>query len=239
MLRKFSDIKHAVYINLDSRGDRRALFETQIDELQCQYPQDFAFAPVARFSAIRDTENGAIGCTKSHIECIRIAKNNGWDHVLIFEDDALIIHPEVLVHQVSSFLSRFRDEWDVVLFSGNNYPPFKIEAPDCFQIANCQTTGCYLVCSRYYDTLLCNFEEGLAGLIANPGNASVYACDAYWKQLQCSDRWFLITPLCIIQRAGYSDIEKMDVNYEKLMTDLVKKKPKPKPEPKPQPEPKP
>jgi hypothetical protein len=223
MLRKFSDIKHAVYINLDSRFDRRELFEKQVAELYERYPRDFAFAPVARFSAIRDAENGAIGCTKSHIECIRIAKNNGWDHVLIFEDDALFIHPEVLVHQVSSFLSRFRDEWDVVLFSGNNYPPFKIEAPDCFRIANCQTTGCYLVCSRYYDTLLRNFEEGLVGLTANPGNASVYACDAYWKQLQRVDRWYLITPVCVIQRSGYSDIEKMDVNYDKLMTDLVKK----------------
>lgn len=105
---------------------------------------------------------------KSHIECIQIAKNNGWDHVLIFEDDALFIHPEVLVHQVSSFLSRFRDEWDVVLFSGNNYPPFKIEAPDCFRIANCQTTGCYLVCSRYYDTLLRNFEERARGARCEP-----------------------------------------------------------------------
>ena len=122
MLRTFSDIKHAVYINLDSRRDRRELFEKPFEELRERYPQDFAFAPVARFSAIRDDKNGAIGCTKSHIECLRIAKNNGWDHVLIFEDDALLIHPEVLVHQVSSFLSRFRDEWDVVLFSDCELP---------------------------------------------------------------------------------------------------------------------
>ena len=85
MLRKFSDIKHAIYINLDSRFDRRTLFEEQFKELQVRYPQDFAFAPIPRFSAIKD-DHGAIGCTKSHIECLRIAKNNGWDHVLIFED---------------------------------------------------------------------------------------------------------------------------------------------------------
>jgi hypothetical protein len=30
MLRKFSDIKHAIYINLDSRFDRRKLFEEQL-----------------------------------------------------------------------------------------------------------------------------------------------------------------------------------------------------------------
>jgi GR25 family glycosyltransferase involved in LPS biosynthesis len=85
MLRKFSDIKHAIYINLDSRFDRRALFEKQFEDLHERYPQDFTFVPVSRFSAIKDENNGAIGCTKSHIECIQIAKNNGWEHVLIFE----------------------------------------------------------------------------------------------------------------------------------------------------------
>ena len=224
MLRSFADIKRAIYINLDSRNDRRELFERHFEELTSLYQKDFSFTPVPRFSAVKDEENGAIGCTKSHIECLRMAKDNGWDHVLILEDDALIIHPEILVHQVTSFLSRFRDEWDVVLFSGNNYPPFKIETSFCFRVGNCKTTGAYLVCSRYYDKLIHNFEEGLKELISNPGNITAYACDSYWKRLQCQDRWYLITPLCVIQRAGYSDIEKKNVNYEKLMTDLVKKK---------------
>jgi GR25 family glycosyltransferase involved in LPS biosynthesis len=226
MLRRFSDIKHAIYINLDSRTDRRALFESQIDELHTRYPADFSFFPVSRFSAIKH-EHGAIGCSKSHIECLRIAKNNGWDHVLIFEDDAHLIHPEILVHQVSSFLSRFHDNWDVLLLSGNNFPPFKIEAPDCFRVANCQVATCYLVCSRYYDTLLENFENSLAGLEANPENKPEFACDMYWKRLQRTDRWYLITPICVTQRPGYSDIEKQVVDYEKAMTDLVKKRPPP------------
>lgn len=226
MLRQFSDIKNAIYINLDTRQDRRILFEKQIEELYQFYPTDFAFYPVSRFSAIYH-EHGAIGCTKSHLECLRIAKNNGWDHVLIFEDDAHLIHPEVMVHQVNSFLSRFRDNWDVMLLSGNNFPPFKIEAPDCFRVANCQVATCYLVCNRYYDTLIQNFEESLAGLMANPENKPEFACDMYWKRLQRTDRWYLITPICVTQRPGYSDIEKQNVNYEKMMTDLVKKRPPP------------
>jgi hypothetical protein len=137
MLRSFSDIKNAIYINLDIRTDRRMIFETQMEELHSRDPSDYSFYPIARFSAIYH-EHGAIGCSMSHLECLRIAKKNGWDHVLIFEDDAFFIHPEVLVHQVNSFLSRFRDEWDVLLLSGNNFPPFKIEEPDCFRVANCQ-----------------------------------------------------------------------------------------------------
>ena len=60
MLHRFSDIKNAIYINLDTRTDRRALFENQIEELYTQYPSDFTFYPVARFSAISH-KHGAIG----------------------------------------------------------------------------------------------------------------------------------------------------------------------------------
>jgi len=227
MLRRFSDIKNAIYINLDSRADRRLLFEKQIEDLHSLYPADFSFYPASRFSAFYHHEHGAIGCSMSHLECLRIAKNNGWDHVLIFEDDAHFVHPEVLVHQVDSFLSQVRDEWDVLLLSGNNFPPFKIESPYCFRVGNCQVATCYLVCSRYYDTLIRNFEEGLAGLTANPTNKPEFACDMYWKRLQREHRWFLITPICVIQRPGYSDIEKQDVNYERIMTTLIKKRPLP------------
>lgn len=221
-LRRFSDIKHAIYINLDSRPDRREQFESHFKELCRTYPTEYTFFPITRFSAIQH-DRGAIGCSKSHIECIMFAKHNGWDHALIMEDDALIKYPAVLSKQVSAFLSGFKDNWDVVLFSGNNYPPFKIETPYCFRIANCQTTGCYLVSSRYYDTLLRNFEEGVEQLEANPENVKSYAIDSYWKKLQRTDRWYLITPICVTQRPGYSDIEKHDVDYENMMLDLVKK----------------
>jgi glycosyl transferase family 25 len=223
-LRRFSDIKHAIYINLDTRPDRRAEFEEHFKNLHVMYPNEYSFFPITRFSAIKH-ECGAIGCSKSHIECIRFAKQHNWNHVLIMEDDTLIKYPAILSSQVTSFLSSFQDNWDVVLFSGNNYPPFKVESPYCFRIANCQTTGCYLISSRYYDTLLDNFQEGVAKLEENPKDVSLYAVDAYWKKLQRRDRWFLITPICVIQRPGFSDIENHYVNYEKLMLDLVKKSP--------------
>ena len=141
------------------------------------------------------------------------------------EDDVLVKHPELLVKQVNSFLATFQDNWDVMLLAGNNYPPFKIEAPYCFKVENCQTATCYLVCSRYYDTLLRNFEEGVAHLETDPGNKKVYSlygCDQYWKKLQRTDKWYLITPTCVTQRPGYSNIENHFVDYEKLMLDSVK-----------------
>jgi hypothetical protein len=56
----------------------------------------------------------------------------------------------------------------------------------------------------------------------NPTNKKEYAIDRYWFELQRRDRWFLITPLSVVQREDYSDIEQRVTNYGQLMLDLDK-----------------
>ena len=51
---------------------------------------------------------------------------------------------------------------------------------------------------------------------------NMYAIDRYWFLLQEKDLWFLLTPLTVIQREDYSDIEKKRTNYGRAMTDLTK-----------------
>ena len=126
MLCKFHDITNVIYINLDSRIDRRTHFESQFRKIGFQ-PQ--------RFSAIRNAD-GAIGCSMSHVACMELAIKNGWDHVLVCEDDATITNPGQLVHQTTQFLNRFGDAWDVLLLAGNNHQPFRPVSPECVRVAN-------------------------------------------------------------------------------------------------------
>jgi hypothetical protein len=56
----------------------------------------------------------------------------------------------------------------------------------------------------------------------NEWNEFLYAIDKYWLRLQKRDNWYLIIPLKVIQKTGYSDIRKVNVNYTALMTDLNK-----------------
>jgi hypothetical protein len=49
-----------------------------------------------------------------------------------------------------------------------------------------------------------------------------YAIDRYWFELQRQGRWFLVTPLSVVQREDYSDIEQRVTNYGQLMLDLDK-----------------
>jgi glycosyl transferase family 25 len=212
MLKSISDIKHAVYINLESRPDRQRHVENQLKLLG---------VPTQRFNAIK-LANGALGCSMSHLKCLQIAKEQAWDHVLICEDDITFMNPALFMRQLNKFLSA-KDRWDVVLIAGNNMPPYKPIEDYCVQVTRCQTTTGYLVKSHYYDTLIDNIKTGINMLVRNPDLHKVYAVDKFWFLLQDKDAWFLITPLSVVQREDYSDIEKRRTNYTRHMVDLDKK----------------
>jgi glycosyl transferase family 25 len=206
-----SDIKHAFYINLLSRPDRKQHVESQLKSIGIN---------AERFNAIKMT-NGAIGCSMSHIKLIENAKANNWDHILIVEDDILFTDPNLFVKQLNKFLSNHKD-FDVVLIAGNNLPPYTRIDDTCVQVNRCQTTTGYLVKSHYYDTLIKNYKDGIVLLMKNPKDHFLYAIDKYWFNLQAIDKWYLIIPLTVTQREDYSDIEKRATNYTSVMLDLDK-----------------
>ena len=211
-MNSIEDIKHTFYINLESRPDRKAHVEEELSKMGIN---------ATRFNAIR-LANGAVGCSLSHLKCLEIAKKNNWDHLLIVEDDITFMNPTLFKTQINTFFSKNKI-WDVILVAGNNMPPYTIIDNSCVKVNRCQTTTGYLVKSHYYDTLIKNIKEGIRMLMKEPENHKMYAIDKYWFQLQERDNWFLITPLTVTQKEGYSDIEKRITNYTHVMIDLDKK----------------
>jgi GR25 family glycosyltransferase involved in LPS biosynthesis len=210
--------EHTLFINLDKRIDRRIRVQKHLQELGIQNAE--------RFVAI-STANGAIGCSMSHIKCLELAKSRGWEQVFICEDDFLCKNKTVFLESVRKFQEnhkRDRIEWDVLLIGGNNCPPYYNEAnvDYCVQITNCQTTVSYVVKKSFYDVLIMNMREGVQQLIREPARKKDFALDIYWKRLQASGRWFLLTPLTITQDVSHSDIEQCTANYDHLMLDLDK-----------------
>jgi GR25 family glycosyltransferase involved in LPS biosynthesis len=212
MLKSLKSIKNIFYINLEARTDRREHVEQQLNQL--------GLHTFERFNAIK-TVNGAVGCSLSHIKCLELAKERGYEYVLIVEDDILFLNPALFKNQMNKFLLN-KHNWDVVIISGNNVPPYERIDDTCIVVSSCQTTTGYLVSAHYFDTLLANFKEGLKKLLSETGNRFEYALDKYWFKLQRKDNWFLITPLTVVQREDYSDIEKVRTNYMRLMVDIDK-----------------
>jgi glycosyl transferase family 25 len=214
MPNNIKEIKHVLYINLKHRVDRKVHVEKQLSSI--------GLNNFSRFDAIK-TRFGALGCSFSHLKCIMLAKENKWDHVLICEDDIQFLDPLEFVKQINGFLKTV-DNWDVVLFGGNNIKEYTTTNEYSVKVSWCQTTVGYLVKQNYYDKLIHNYKTGLEKLIKEPHNHTLYAIDQYWTKLQYTDNWFLITPLTVIQRGDYSDIEKRIINYKSTMLKLDKTK---------------
>ena len=213
-IKSLADITHIMYINLESRPDRKVHVEAQL--------RGVGFSHYERFNAIKmPNGNGRIGCSLSHIKCLETAKARGASHLLICEDDTTFLDPNLFKTQLNAFLAKGY-AWDVVLFAGNNVPPYNRIDDACVQVSRCQTTTCYLVKGTYFDTLLANMKEGIRLLMQKPAQHIDYAIDKYWFKLQQQDTWMLITPLTVIQREDYSDIEQRRTNYGRLMVDLDK-----------------
>jgi len=214
-------LSHVLYINLEYRKDRLKHIKSEFKKLEIN-PDCYE-----RFPAIK-TASGAIGCTLSHIRCIELAKERGYPHVFICEDDITFTNTPLFKENLAKF-AKSNFHWDVIVVAGNNCPPFEqCTLPDgatadfCVKIMNCQTTTGYIVDQHYYDILLQNFKEGLEKLIRNPWNKPKFAIDMYWKQLQNRDQWYLITPLTVTQRPDYSDIENQYLDFSKMLLDLDK-----------------
>jgi glycosyl transferase family 25 len=208
------DIKNAFYINLDHRTDRKEHVTGQLTNLGLQ--------GFERFNAIK-MENGAVGCSMSHLKILQTAVQNNWDHVLIVEDDITFLDLALFKANFETFLQRNGNNWDVILFAGNNMPPYDTIDDVCIKVKRCQTTTGYLVNGHYIKKLMENVKMGLTQLMYKPASHAMYAIDKFWFVLQAVDKWYLIIPPTVVQREDYSDIEKKRTNYQKIMMDLDKK----------------
>jgi glycosyl transferase family 25 len=206
----FFDI-NVIFINLERRTDRKMSVINELKKINVHNP--------ICFKAI-ELQNGALGCSMSHLKCLEIAKKNNYDYVLICEDDIEFLDPPLFLKQLKIFLDSSIN-WDVVLIAGNNMVPYLPINDNCIKVMNCQTTTGYIVKKHYYDKLIDNFKTGIQKLIKEPTN-NLYKIDKYWFSLQREDNWYLIIPLSIVQKEDYSDIEKKVTNFKQYMLNYNK-----------------
>ena len=211
-INSLNDITYAFYINLEHRTDRKEHVIQELTKIGIT---------ANRFNAIK-MDNGAIGCSMSHLKILQNALQNNLDHVLIVEDDITFLNPELFKSQINKFFENHNNNWDVILFAGNNIPPYENIDDTCIKVSRCQTTTGYLVNGHYIKVLLQNVKMGLTHLLNKPNEKNKFAIDMFWFVLQRSSNWYLITPLTVVQREDYSDIEKKLTNYKDVMLDLNK-----------------
>ena len=198
------------YINLEKRVTRRNQCEKQLKSIGIRKPK--------RFNAI-EHEIGLIGCARSHIECLKIAKAKNWPYICIFEDDLLFTEP----NKVKQMLNKYIDHDYDVLYIGAWIQQCNSINKELVRVTNGCCFHAYIVKSHYYETLLINLNEGLQKKIIDPENMS-YNNDVYIHKLQKEDNWLCFNPVLATQRDGYSDNYNGDRNLQKIITVIPEKR---------------
>lgn len=208
-------LKNVFYINLDSRKDRRKFVENELNQLGWEYE---------RFDAIKNNV-GAIGCSFSHLKVIMNAKEQNLDYVVVLEDDAEFLKKDFINNEIEKVFNT-DISYDVLLLAGNIRPPVikntEYEHLSLHQIKKSWCGTAYIVPNHYYDTLINNIRDGLRHFLKNPDKGYLYAWDCWWMKLQEKDKWLIILPRTVVQRADYSNIEERNVDYRHLMSDIGK-----------------
>lgn len=205
-------LKNILFINLNERTDRLAHVTKEFNKMNLN---------AERVKGIK-LENGALGCTLSHIKCLKLAKEREYEHVFICEDDIEFLNPKIFLEKLNLFYENKLIYWDVLVVGGNTVPPYQKITDYCIRVGHSQTTTGYIVKHTFYDMLIDNFTESANKLMSNPTNKVNYALDKYWLQLQKQYYFCMLIPPTVIQYASYSDIEGEVVNYKDLMLDMNK-----------------
>jgi len=183
-------VDKVVFINLDSREDRRIHMATFFSE--GKIPDE----KILRFPAIKD-RCGPIGALRSHQGVIQMAKDNSWKRVLVLEDDVKWNNFEKNYSDLCDLISTAN--CDVCMVGGCFAEPELLP-----KVRGCIGGYAYIVNLHYYDALLNNMAECLAKRYdyANTKLSFVrnilydkklkenwYAFDVYWIKLQLKDTW--------------------------------------------------
>lgn len=190
------------FINLKDRKDRKTRVIQQMNNVN--YP----LSKINRVDAIKESFNGALGCTKSHIKALKQALKQAFPYVLIIEDD-FIWKKSNSKNKIIQTLNKIINDnnWDVCLLAGNPAVPNTQRNEYSKKVNKSMTTSAYIVKKEYIPKLLEMWEPSITAKPFVP-------LDVLWFKLQENDNWIITNPVLGYQGRSYSDVENGLVDYK-------------------------
>jgi glycosyl transferase, family 25 len=192
-------------INLKKRTDRWKQISKQLDEWD---------VPYERVDAIQQ-KIGWMGCNKSHLKCIQIAKERKYPWVLVLEDDCFLQpKSKERFEELLPILWKRREEWDI--FNGGGSYIFKAKL--------ISKNPSLIDFSAYGAQFILHQERNYDRLLKEAPNTKI---DVYYR-----DRFYQWTtyPHLATQRIGYSNLTKKQMNHRRtfsrsqtLLRDILKR----------------
>lgn len=178
-------------MNLKSRPDRLKEF----------YSNKFPFR-VQRIEAIK-TNPGWVGCTQTQINILK--KQTKFPFV-IFEDDCQMLQSWDVVQNI---MKQLPQNWDALYLGATLMKPQQRYSENLFRLIGGYCAHAIIYNSKQMvDYVLTHYQE-FFNCTQERKTLDVF----YFVEVQPMFNCFITDPLCATQRAGYSDIENMNVEY--------------------------
>ena len=190
-----------MYINLKHRKDRKKQILNELKRVGIKKHK------IIRIDAAHEKLNGHIGCAKSHIKTIELAKKMELKNVIVFEDDFIFTTDKEKVNKlINKFLENYDNNWDMIQLTTVHKRLQDIPDNNYIKKVNSATTSsAYIIQNHFYDKLLDNLKESVSKMekemeiwkINNKDkkkHQTGYALDQHWGNLQEKSKWYIFYP---------------------------------------------
>jgi GR25 family glycosyltransferase involved in LPS biosynthesis len=209
-MRLFDRFDKVYCINLDRRPDRLENFKKEVEK--------YNLGEFERFSAYdRDkidlskyslsVNPGAIGLLLSNLEIILESQINNYKSILILEDDC-VFTDEIL--NIDSYFEKLPSDWDLLYMGGNHNIHMMSEPPVKINDKVCKLHSTYTTHFVGINKSMFNIVEEYIRKFDSP-------IDVMYAALQQKYNVYSFYPAIAKQSEGFSDIEKIDINYDWLI----------------------
>lgn len=200
-------ISHVVYVNLDSRTDRKAQME---NELKVFNPEQVHRIP-GIVPDIMDMAHKNVALAKAHLNGVKLAKQNNWPNTLFLEDDSVWANVD---KAYPAFEALIKKPYDAIML-GSHHAKYDSE----FRVENATSGASYLLHNSHYDIYIDRLQGMIDSFVSGvTGHEAVQTDTMVFGPLQKEYKWFIVVPSLMIQLPGHSDRENRQVNFTEVET---------------------
>lgn len=196
-------------INLPSRSDRWRDCLGEFEKL------NISESEVVKFDAVPD-KVGTVGCTKSHMEIVKVIKREGYKNVLILEDDFLVINP-IDLRELETIDIR---DFGLFYLGANLGDDPQIVNDRILKVKGYTgTTHCYIMNDSVHDFILSHkWPWENKPLFKPTSDCKVKEIDSFYsKSVIPNFNCYHYYPMIATQRDGFSDSDKRQTTFGSLM----------------------
>lgn len=185
---EINQIIPVIFINLDRATER-------LEKIQAMFTE-YGFTNVIRLSAVDIPQSPFLGCAISHLLALKMAKERGFQQVLIMEDDLEILLPP---DEFWEKMKRVPEDFDVFHLVAKVYSCQILKGNELARIHEASNSAGYIVRGHYYDVMIETMEQGNS-FLQQTGDHHSFANDRSWRYLQRTGKWFYFVQLIAQQR---------------------------------------